>query len=181
MQLASGEFIPAELVVWAAGIRSFVCLQNMDNLEINGINQLLVKPTLQTTLDDNVFAIGDCAAAPWLGKAAGTLVPPRAQAAHQQAMHITKQIHHRLDGKPLQDFQYTDFGSLISLGEHSAAGGLMGNLAKGTLFVEGYIARFMYNMLYKKHQLGLHGFWKVVLDTVSGFMRRRTTPRIKLH
>lgn len=181
VQLASGEFIPAELVVWAAGIRSFVCLQNMDNLEINGINQLLVKPTLQTTLDENIFAFGDCAAAPWLGKDAGTLVPPRAQAAHQQAMHLTQQLHHRLDGKPLKDFQYQDFGSLISLGENWAAGGLMGNLAQGTLFVEGYIARFMYNMLYKKHQFGLHGFWKVALDTVSGFIRRKTTPRIKLH
>ena len=181
VELASGEFIPAELVVWAAGIRSFVCLQHMDNLAINNINQLLVKPTLQTTLDDNVFAFGDCAAAPWLGKEPGTLIPPRAQAAHQQALHLAKQLRHRLDGKPLQDFHYQDFGSLISLGENWAAGGLMGNLSKGTLFVEGYIARFMYNMLYKKHQLGLHGFWKVALDTVSGFIRRKTTPRIKLH
>lgn len=181
VELASGEFIPAELVVWAAGIRSFVCLQNMDNLAINTINQLLVKPTLQTTLDDNVFAFGDCAAAPWLGKAPGTLIPPRAQAAHQQALHLAKQLRNRVEGKPLQDFHYQDFGSLISLGENWAAGGLMGNLSKGTLFVEGYIARFMYNMLYKKHQLGLHGFWKVALDTVSGFIRRKTTPRIKLH
>lgn len=181
VQLDSGEFISAELVVWAAGIRSFVCLQNMDNLAINNINQLLVKPTLQTTIDDNVFAFGDCAAAPWLGKEAGTLIPPRAQAAHQQAQHLAKQLRHHIEGKSLQDFHYQDFGSLISLGENWAAGGLMGSIASGTLFVEGYIARFMYNMLYKKHQLGLHGFWKVALDTVSGFIRRRTTPRIKLH
>ena len=181
VQLDSGEFISAELVVWAAGIRSFVCLQNMDNLAINNINQLLVKPTLQTTIDDNVFAFGDCAAAPWLGKEEGTLIPPRAQAAHQQAQHLAKQLRHHIEGRSLQDFHYQDFGSLISLGENWAAGGLMGSIASGTLFVEGYIARFMYNMLYKKHQLGLHGFWKVALDTVSGFIRRRTTPRIKLH
>ena len=181
VQLDSGEFISAELVVWAAGIRSFVCLQNMDNLAINNINQLLVKPTLQTTIDDNVFAFGDCAAAPWLGKEEGTLIPPRAQAAHQQAQHLAKQLRHHIEGRSLQDFHYQDFGSLISLGENWAAGGLMGSIASGTLFVEGYIARFMYNMLYKKHQLGIHGFWKVALDTVSGFIRRRTTPRIKLH
>lgn len=181
VQLSSGEFIPAELVVWAAGIRSFVCLQRMDGLEINDINQLLVKPSLQTTQDNSIFAFGDCAAAAWLGKPDGTLIPPRAQAAHQQAMHLTKQMHHLLEGKPLEDFHYQDFGSLVSLGENWAVGGLMGNLAKGTLFVEGYVARFMYNMLYKKHQLGLHGFWKVVLDTVGGWIRRSTTPRIKLH
>lgn len=181
VQLASGEFIPAELVVWAAGIRSFVCLQHMDGLEINDINQLIVKPSLQTTLDDHVFAFGDCAAAVWQGKPAGTLVPPRAQAAHQQALHLAKQIRNQIEGKPLEDFHYQDFGSLVSLGENWAVGGLMGNLAKGTMFVEGYLARFMYNMLYKKHQLGLHGFWKVALDTLDGWIRRSTTPRIKLH
>ncbi len=57
----------------------------------------------------------------------------------------------------------------------------MGNLAKGTLFVEGYIARFMYNMLYKKHQVGLHGVWKVALNSLSALIHRSTTPRIKLH
>ena len=57
----------------------------------------------------------------------------------------------------------------------------MGNLAKGTLFIEGYIARFMYNMLYKKHQVGLHGIWKVALETLSGWIRKGITPRIKLH
>ncbi len=181
VNLASGDFIPAELVVWAAGIRSFVCLQHMDGLEINGLNQLLVKPTLQSTLDDNVFAFGDCAAAQWQGQPEGTLIPPRAQAAHQQAVHLAKQIRKRLEGKELSPFQYQDFGSLVSLGENWAVGGLMGNLAKGTLFVEGYVARFMYNMLYKKHQLGLHGFWKVALETVAGILRRSTTPRIKLH
>ena len=181
VQLASGEFLPAELVVWAAGIRAPACLHNLDGLESNEINQLVVKPTLQTTRDDKVFVFGDCAAAPWLGEPAGTLIPPRAQAAHQQAIHLAKQLHNRLEGKPLADFHYHDFGSLVSLGENWAVGGLMGNLAKGTLFVEGYIARFMYNMLYKKHQVGLHGFWKVMLETVAGFIRRGTTPRIKLH
>lgn len=181
VQLASGEFIPAELVVWAAGVRAADCLQRMDGLATNSINQLLVKPTLQTTLDDNVFAFGDCAAAQWLGKAEGELIPPRAQAAHQQALHLAKQLRKRLAGERLEDFHYHDFGSLVSLGENWAVGGLMGNLAKGTLFVEGYIARFMYNMLYKKHQLGLHGWWKVTLDTLAGIMRRNTTPRIKLH
>ncbi|MEZ5477660.1 MAG: NAD(P)/FAD-dependent oxidoreductase, partial [Thiolinea sp.] len=87
----------------------------------------------------------------------------------------------RLRGQPLQDFRYQDFGSLVSLGENWAVGGLMGNLAKGTLFVEGYIARFMYNMLYKKHQFGLHGFWRVLLDTLGSWIRRGSTPRIKLH
>ena len=179
--LATGECIPAELVVWAAGVRAPAVLKDLAGLESNGINQLVVTPTLQTTRDPNVFAFGDCAAAIWQGQPEGTLIPPRAQAAHQQACYLAKQLRNRLDGKPSGDFQYQDFGSLVSLGENWAVGGLMGNLAKGTLFIEGYIARFMYNMLYKKHQVGLHGIWKVALETLAGWIRKGTTPRIKLH
>ena len=80
VKLADGRVIPAELVVWAAGVKAPDFLKDLGGLETNRINQLVVLPTLQTTRDENIFAIGDCAACPWLGKE-GALVPPRAQAA----------------------------------------------------------------------------------------------------
>jgi NADH:ubiquinone reductase (H+-translocating) len=64
LQTADGNFIPASLKVWAAGIRAPGFLKELDGLESNRINQLQVRPTLQTTLDDDVFAFGDCAACP---------------------------------------------------------------------------------------------------------------------
>ena len=181
VELSTGKQIPAELIVWAAGIRAPAVLKPLDGLATNAINQLLVKATLQTTLDENIFALGDCASADWLGHEPPTKVPPRAQAAHQQAVYLAKQLQRHLEGKSLADFHYQDFGSLVSLGENWAVGGLMGNIARGTLFVEGYLARFMYNMLYKKHQLSLHGFWKTAVETISSILRRTTTPSIKLH
>src|SRR5438067_7314902 len=87
VRLASGEVIPAELVVWAAGVKAPDFLKDLGGLETNRINQLVVLPTLQTTRDENIFAIGDCAACPWLAKK-DAQVPPRAQAPHQQAPHI---------------------------------------------------------------------------------------------
>src|SRR5512144_2086667 len=108
VRLASGEIIPAELVVWAAGVKAPDFLKDLDGLETNRINQLVVLPTLQTTRDENIFAIGDCAACPWLGKD-GAQVPPRAQAAHQQASHMMKQIDHRLRNRPLVPWRYRDF------------------------------------------------------------------------
>ena len=119
--------LPAELVVWAAGVKAPDFLKDLAGLETNRINQLVVLPTLQTTRDENIFAIGDCAACPWLGKD-GVLVPPRAQAAHQQASHMVKQIVRRLEGKPLVPWRYRDFGSLVSLGDFSTVGNLMGGL-----------------------------------------------------
>jgi NADH:quinone reductase (non-electrogenic) len=178
VKLANGEVILAELVVWAAGVKAPPMLQDLDGLESNRINQLVVLPTLQTTRDPNVFAIGDCAACPWYGKP-GALVPPRAQAAHQQASLMVKQIRNRLAGKPLAEFKYKDFGSLVSLGEHSTVGNLMG--AGRNIWISGQFAKLMYLSLYKMHELALHGFLKVSLDTAGRFLSRSTEPHIKLH
>src|SRR5206468_8499457 len=180
VRLASGEIIPAELVVWAAGVKAPEFLKDLGGLETNRINQLVVLPTLQTTRDQNVFAIGDCAACPWLGKE-GAQVPPRAQAAHQQASHMMKQIDHRLRNKPLARWRYRDFGSLVSLGEYSVVGNLMGALSGRNPWTEGWFARMMYLSLYKMHELALHGFWKVTLDTAARVITRRTEPHVKLH
>jgi NADH dehydrogenase len=177
--LASGAFIPAELVVWAAGIKAPDLLKDIAGLETNRLNQLVVRPTLQTTRDDAIFALGDCAACPWPGHE-GT-VPPRGQAAHQQASHLARQLPRRIAGLPLRDWHYRDFGSLVSLGSYSTVGSLMGKLVGGSLFVEGLIAGLMYKSLYKMHQLALHGPTKVVLDTIARLITRRTEPVVKLH
>jgi NADH dehydrogenase len=177
--LASGEFIPSELVVWSAGVRGPDVLKNLDGLEASRSNQLVVRPTLQTTRDDNIFAIGDCA---WLVPEGETRpIPPRAQAAHQQASHLLKQIRNRLEGRPVEPFVYRDFGSLVSLGEFSTVGNLMGFLTGRDMMVEGLFARLMYRSLYKMHEVALHGLWTVSLDTAARLLTRRTEPRVKLH
>lgn len=179
VRLADGRTIEAELIVWAAGVKAPEFLRDLDGLETNATNQLVVRPTLQTTIDDNVFAIGDCAACPWPGHPKG--VPPRAQAAHQQAHHLLRQFRRRTKGLPIEPYRYRDFGSLVSLGAYSTVGSLMGALVGGELTVEGYFARLMYMSLYKQHELALHGFAKVALDTVARIIVRRTEPHVKLH
>lgn len=175
----SGRHIPAELVVWAAGIKAPAFLAHLDGLEINKINQLVVKETLQTSRDENVFAFGDCAACPWPGK--DRAVPPRAQAAHQQASMLAKAMVKRLNDEPLPSYVYRDFGSLVSMGEYSTVGSLMGRLTGGSIMIEGWFARIMYVSLYKLHLLALHGVGKVILDTLSRLISKRTQPQIKLH
>ena len=179
VELADGTRIPAELVVWAAGIKAPEFLQNIDGLETNRIHQLVVHQTLQATLDDNIFAMGDCAACPWPEKNA--MVPPRAQAAHQQASHLRRQIARRMRGQALEPYHYRDFGSLVSLGDYSAVGSLMGGIMQGSLFIDGLIARVMYSSLYKMHELALHGVTKVALETLTRAITRRTESHVKLH
>jgi NADH dehydrogenase len=178
MKTQSGHFIPAALKVWAAGVKAPDFLKSIKDLETNRINQIVVRPTLQTIVDDDIFAIGDCAACPWPEKNA--TVPPRAQSAHQQASLVLKNIQRKLEGKPLLNYRYKDYGSLVSLGKYSTVGNLMGNLL-GTVMIEGLIARLVYLSLYKMHQLALFGPFRVGMLMVSGFFRRRLQPKIKLH
>lgn len=175
----SGHAFPADLTVWAAGIKGADVLSGLDGLETNRINQLVVLPTLQSTRDSDIFALGDCSAFPRGG--AGPAVPPAAQAAHQQASHLLHSISRRLDGRPLAPFHYRDFGSLVSLGEYSTIGSLMGFLSGRSYRVEGWFARIMYLSLYKMHLYALHGPIGVVLDTLARFLKRGTEPRVKLH
>ncbi len=178
--LAGGEFIPAELVVWAAGIKAPNVLKDIDGLESTNSNQLVVLPTLQSSRDDSVFVIGDCAACAWEGMP-GRQVPPRAQAAHQQASFLGPQIKRKLAGQPLRTWKYRDFGSLVSLGEYSTVGNLMGSLIGGNLWIEGLFAKLMYRSLNKMHENALHGPTKVTLDTIARLITRRTETHVKLH
>lgn len=174
----TGRFIPAGMKVWAAGIKGPDVLATLDGLETNRINQLVVRDTLQTTRDENIFAFGDCAACPQPGKSA--TVPPRAQAAHQQSSLLFKAMRRRLKGKSLPTYVYRDYGSLISLGRYSTVGNLMGNLM-GDVMIGGRIARLMYISLHKLHQRALHGTMPVMLSTIAEWLTRPTHPRLKLH
>jgi NADH dehydrogenase len=178
IRTATGHFIPAAFRVWAAGIKAPDFLQDIAGLETNRINQLVVRPTLQTSRDDDIYAIGDCAAC--IMNEAGDTVPPRAQAAHQQASLVAKSILRRLKGKPLPSYRYTDYGSLVTLGKYSTVGSLMGGLT-GSLMVTGFIARVVYLSLYKMHQAALHGWVRTGLLTLAHFLRRAVNPQIKLH
>ncbi|RMQ96867.1 FAD-dependent pyridine nucleotide-disulfide oxidoreductase [Pseudomonas savastanoi pv. glycinea] len=175
---ASGLVIPATLKVWAAGIRAPAFLQEIDGLETNRINQLQVLPTLQTTRDENIFAFGDCAACPQKGSDRN--VPPRAQAAHQQASLLVKSLKLRIEGKSLPEYKYTDYGSLISLSKFSAVGNLMGNLT-GSVMLEGWLARMFYVSLYRMHQMALYGTFRTLMLMLGSRIGKGTEPRMKLH
>lgn len=177
VHLAAGKAIRADLKVWAAGIKAPELLSRLDGLAVNRLNQLNVNPDLSTTTDPDIFALGDCAHCPQPGDKRP--VPPRAQAAHQQADLLTGNLISRLAGRPLDQYVYYDHGSLISLSQ-SFVGNLMGNLI-GSRFIEGYLARFIYLSLYRSHQVTVHGSFRTLLMMMVDGLKRRFKPRMKLH
>lgn len=172
------RFIPASIKVWAAGIKAPAFLTGI-GLETNRINQVKVNPNLVSSMDQRIYVIGDCADC---AMEDGNPVPPRAQAAHQQASFVARQIIRNLAGKPTQGdrYVYRDYGALVTLGRYSTVGSLMGSIT-GSVRVSGWIARTVYLSLYKMHQIALHGYLRTFLMTLAQWLRRTVDPSIKLH
>ncbi|HEX5078598.1 MAG TPA: NAD(P)/FAD-dependent oxidoreductase [Geminicoccaceae bacterium] len=182
IQTQSGAFFPADLIVWTAGVKGPSWLADLDGLETDRLGRLVVDRALKVTLDDAIFALGDCAACPQPDSGqpgCERTVPPRAQAAHQQARTLAGSLERRLEGKPLLPFRYKDYGSLISLSS-GTIGNLMGRLLTG-ITIEGRLARLAYLSLYQKHQSALHGLGWVTLRALGNLLQRRTRPQLKLH
>lgn len=169
-----GDKVAADLMVWSAGVRASSITQQFDGLELNRINQIHIKETLQTTVDDSIFAIGDCA---FLLQSNGKPVPPRAQSAHQMATVCGKNIVAMFSQKPLKPFKYNDNGSLVSLSQFTTVGSLFNN----ALTVEGRLARLAYISLYRMHQHALFGCIKTGLLILIGRINRFLKPKLKLH
>ena len=171
------KLIEADLMVWAAGVKVESWLAKV-GLEVNRINQVICHRNLKAINDESIYVVGDCA---HVEMPDGMKVPPRAQSAHQMADVAAANIIREFKGKPLLEFTYKDHGSLVNLARFSTVGSLMGNLVKGSMFIEGKIARLMYLSLYRMHQLAIHGIFKgpfiILLSQVSKIIR----PKIKLH
>ena len=174
-----GETIPADLRVWAAGVRGPEFLKDIGGLETTRNDQIVVRPTLQTTRDDRIFALGDCCFC--VLEPGRPPVPPRAQAAHQMAATVFQNLKRQIAGRPLVQFVYRDHGSLISLSRFSTVGSLMGSLIGGRLAIEGRLARIVYLSLYRMHLLAIHGWLKGAVMILVGHVNQVVRPRMKLH
>jgi NADH:ubiquinone reductase (H+-translocating) len=171
----AGHSVPADVIVWTAGVRAPAFLRDIDGLETHRSGQLVVGSTLQTTRDPAVFALGDCAACP-VEPGSPHSVAALAQAAHQQATLLAQNLRLRLAGAPLLEFKFKDRGTLVSIASHNTFGRLFGNRV-----IEGSLARFFYVSLYRVHQAELYGYWRTAWLMLGSFLSSGSRPKLKLH
>lgn len=174
---SDGEQIPADLSVWAAGVKAPAWLGNC-GLPTDRLGRIEVNSDLGVKGCEGVFAIGDCCVT---HDRDGNEIPPRAQAAHQMASTAARNVLARRAGRPTKPFVYRDFGSLVSLSRFSTVGNLMGNLVRGTVFIEGWAARLVYLSLYRMHQAAVHGLFTTFLIMIGDRIYKATRAGLKLH
>lgn len=174
-----GNVYPSDLCVWAAGIRAPELLGKLGLPTARG-GQLEVDAQLRVKGATNIWSLGDCAACV---DGNGLAVPPRAQAAHQQADYLVDAFLRIDKGQAPQEapYAYRDYGSLVSVGQSTSVGSLMGSLRGASWFVQGTVARMMYASLHLMHHRAVMGLTRTALLAVARFLIRRSTPLVKLH
>lgn len=121
------EFIKAGTIVWAAGVRGNALVES-SGIESNRA-RIAVRKDMRAPGFDDVFVVGDCAFL--LNEEAGRPYPPTAQIAMQQAVNISKNIKHLMNGQDTETFVYDDKGAVCSLGHDDAIGSAMGRKFTG--------------------------------------------------
>ena len=169
--------IDANLIVWAAGVKAPEVTSKL-GLEVNRKGQIVVRPTLQSQADENVFALGDCSS---LSGPNGKPLPTTAQVARQQAVFLARSLAgHLKQNKPLAEFRFRDMGSLVSLGDYAAYGtlGSYGFFRGG--FLKGRVAQLAHAALYRMHQMDLYGPARGGVTWLADDLTRAVRPRILL-
>lgn len=166
----------SDLTVWCAGIKAPKILTDLGCFAVNRQGQVSVAATLQTHDHNNIFALGDCAEL----ILNGTKIPPRAQVALQQANFLSNNILRFLRGSVMEEYSYKDYGSIVAVGDASSYGTIMG-FALGRWNIHGLVAHWIYILLYRKHQMAIHGKYKTLIYMIKDWFTRRIGPKCKLH
>ena len=125
-RLKSGEVIPAQTVIWAAGVRASPLNATL-GLPTARQGRILVEPTLQLKEHPEVFIIGDAAYREQDGEALPMVAPVAIQMGQSVALNIRRQLR----GQPLEPFRYRDQGTLATIGRNAAVANVFGVQASG--------------------------------------------------
>jgi NADH dehydrogenase len=113
--LKTGESIPSEITIWAAGVQGQPLAANLSLPLV--ATRIDVEPTLQVKNYPGYWAIGDISGAKGRN---GRFLPMVAPVAMQQGAFVAKQIQRVVAGKDLLSFVYKDKGSMATIGRQKA-------------------------------------------------------------
>ncbi|MBR9728484.1 NAD(P)/FAD-dependent oxidoreductase [Shewanella intestini] len=173
----SDQFIEADLVIWAAGVKAPEVLSTF-GLAVNRANQLMAADTGRTLSDERIFTFGDCACIP---QQDGSFLPARGQTARQVALMIGTNLIRLLEdpNAKLERYVYKDLGSFVNLAHFNTIGNMF-SFFHGGLQLAGSPARFVYASLYRRHILALHGPFKGTMILLIHGLNRLLRPQLKL-
>jgi NADH dehydrogenase len=149
-----GEPIPAEITVWAAGVKGEPTAELL-NLPIVG-SRIDVEESLRVSHYPHIWAIGDIAGAKGED---GRFLPMVAPVAMQQARFVAKQIMRAHKGEAVKAFKYLDKGSMATIGRHKAVVEVKNFRMTGALAWFAWLWLHLFYLLGGRNKVGTMADW----------------------
>lgn len=178
--LAGGETLETDVVIWTTGIKGPSLLANVAALGTDDDGRVPVDAHLATATP-GIYAMGDCAK--WIDPDTARPAPYTAQVASRQAAYLAEAFARCRKGGTPGAFRFASAGALVALGDKTAAGNVTSRWGRHSheQVVQGLSAKLLYAMLYRQHQLRVHGIGRTAALVLSDWLLRAVRPVIKLH
>jgi NADH dehydrogenase len=152
--IKNGEPIPAEVTVWAAGVKGEPTA-GLLNLPIVG-SRIDTNENLEVNHYPNIWAIGDINGTKG---ADGRFLPMVAPVAMQQGKWVAKQILRKAAGQALVPFKYRDKGSMATIGRHKAVVEVRNFRMSGPLAWYAWLWLHLFYLLGGRNKIGTIADW----------------------
>ncbi len=168
----STEKLPAQVVVWAAGVQASELVSQLPGPKDRS-GRALVTERLEIPGLPEVRVIGDAAA---ITDGAGQAVPGIAPAAKQSGRYVGRRIAASLRGPAAATpFHYRHAGNLATIGTGSAV------VELGRFRLTGLIGWLFWSVVHVFFMIGVRNRVAVALDWVWGGLTRQRASRLVLH
>ena len=154
------EVLPAEVVLWAAGV-SASGLGRALGAHVDKAGRVFVDPDLTLPGHREVFVIGDLAT---LKDKNGKPLPGVAPVAMQEGTFVAHQVKADLSGKPRAVFHYFDKGSLATIGRAAAIAQF------GKIHISGFVAWLSWLFIHIMFLIGFRNRIVVILQWAWSYL-----------
>ncbi|WJL96004.1 FAD-dependent oxidoreductase [Microbacterium sp. ET2] len=165
VELSTGEVIPADLIIWTAGVMANPTVVRGGDLPVEERGRIRTRADLRVGTEDEIvegaWAAGDVAAVPDLsGGGVGGYCVPNAQHAVRQGKLLAKNITAVLRGEDPVDYLHKNLGAVAGLGLYNGA------FQSGNIAIKGFLAWLAHR--------GYHGLamptWERKLRVIAGWL-----------
>jgi NADH dehydrogenase len=167
--LKGGERLPAQTLIWAAGVQANTLAEALPSPKTDG-GRVVVDEQLRLLGYESTYVIGDMAAAT---DGEGDPLPQLAPVAVQEGRYVARRIQRCLRGEPTEPFAYDDPGMMATIGRNAAVVETSSGFQ-----VTGFVAWLMWTVLHIWELIGFRNRLSVMLDWIYSYFTHDRSARL---
>ena len=162
------KWVECDMAVWATGVAASPLGRQL-GVETDKAGRVFVEKDLTLKGFPNIFVIGDMAS---LKQKDGEPVPGVSPAAMQMGTNAAENILRDMKGKPRQDFEYWDKGTMATIGRSKAI------VQAAGFHFKGLIAWLMWLFLHVFFLIGFRNRFAVMFEWFWAYLTRERSARL---